>query len=126
MGLILDIKASQHIVWPGQSAVMDAPGPAKPPEKRKVGGSTPPLTTTLTCVNVGPVIGGVQLATLVVSFLGHLPQADARTSTHSRRSQPHLLVQSAWDQRWLRLTTGEHSLTRKRLDLIYGPCCHRG
>ena len=72
------------------------------PEKRKVGGSTPPLTTTLTRVNVGPVIVGVQLATLVVSFLGHLPQADARTSTHSRRSQPHLLVQSAWDQRWLR------------------------
>ena len=24
----------------------DLPGPAKPPEKRKVGGSTPPLTTT--------------------------------------------------------------------------------
>jgi hypothetical protein len=26
--------------------VTDSPGPAKPPEKRKVGGSTPPLTTT--------------------------------------------------------------------------------
>ena len=25
---------------------MDRPGPAKPSEKRKVGGSTPPLTTT--------------------------------------------------------------------------------
>jgi hypothetical protein len=78
---------------------MDLPGLAKPPEKRKVGGSTPPLTTTLTCVNVGPVTVGVQFATLVVPFLGHLPEADARTSTRSRRSQPHLLVQSAWGQR---------------------------
>jgi hypothetical protein len=28
--------------------MVDSPGPAQPPEKRKVGGSTPPLTTTLT------------------------------------------------------------------------------
>jgi hypothetical protein len=39
------------------------------PEKRKVGGSTPPLTTTLNCVNVCLVIVRVQFATLVVSFL---------------------------------------------------------
>ena len=50
------------------------------PEKRKVGGSTPPLTTTLTCTDVRLVIVKVQLVGLVVSFLGHLPQADGRTS----------------------------------------------
>ena len=43
------------------------------PEKRKVGGSTPPLTTTLTCADVRLVIVRLQLMTLVVSFLGHLP-----------------------------------------------------
>jgi hypothetical protein len=36
--------------------MVDSPGRAKPPEKRKVGGSTPPLTTTryshLTSVDV--------------------------------------------------------------------------
>jgi hypothetical protein len=50
------------------------------PEKRKVGGSTPPLTTALTCTDVRLVIVKVQLVTLVVSFLGHLPQADGRIS----------------------------------------------
>jgi hypothetical protein len=31
---------------------VDSPGPGKPPEKRKVGSSTLPLTTTLTSANV--------------------------------------------------------------------------
>ena len=81
---------------------MDSRGPAKPPEKRKVGSSILPLTTTLTCADVHLVIVKVQVIALVVSFLGHLMQADDRTSTHSRRSQPYLPVQLAWDQRWLR------------------------
>jgi hypothetical protein len=29
-----------------RGSTMDSPGRAKPPEKRKVGGSTPPLTTS--------------------------------------------------------------------------------
>jgi hypothetical protein len=80
-------------------AVVDWPGLAKPPEKRKAGGSTPPLTTTLTCIGVRLMIVKVQIVTLVVSFLGHLLQADDRTSTHSRRSQPSPACTSAWDQR---------------------------
>ena len=46
------------------SPVVDGPGLAKPPEKRKVGGSTPPLTTgsisvatMLTCPNADEVPG---------------------------------------------------------------------
>jgi len=83
--------------WPIRPRLATCSDAANAPEKRKVGGSTPPLTTTLTCVDVCLATVRAQFATLVVSFLGHLPQADARTSTHSRRSQPHLLVQSAWD-----------------------------
>jgi hypothetical protein len=59
---------------------LDPSGSAKPPEKRKVGGSTPPLTTSLTCTDVSLVIAKMQLMTLVVSFLGHQLQADDRTS----------------------------------------------
>ena len=40
------------VTWPA----VDTPGLAKPPEKRKVGGSTPPLTTALTCADVCFVI----------------------------------------------------------------------
>ena len=47
------------------------------PEKRKVGGSTPPLTTTLTCADVSLVIVEAQLMTVVVSFLVHLLQRTA-------------------------------------------------
>jgi hypothetical protein len=51
--------------------VVDSPGLAKPPEKRKVGGSTPPLTTPLTCADVRFMIVKVTVMVLVVSFLGH-------------------------------------------------------
>jgi hypothetical protein len=33
-------------ITPAQRRAMDLRGSAKPPEKRKVGGSTPPLTTS--------------------------------------------------------------------------------
>jgi hypothetical protein len=66
------------------------------PEKRKVGSSILPLTTALTCADVRSVIVKVQLVTFVVSFLGHLPQADDRTSTHSPNSQVSALSDFPW------------------------------
>jgi hypothetical protein len=51
---------------------MDSCGPGNSPEKRKVGGSTPPLTTVLTCADVCLVIVKAQLVTLIVSFSGQL------------------------------------------------------
>jgi len=35
-----------RVVWPAQADAVDVRGPGRSPEKRKVGGSTPPLTTT--------------------------------------------------------------------------------
>jgi [ribosomal protein S5]-alanine N-acetyltransferase len=87
------VSAARSPIRPHSATCSDG---AYAPEKRKVGGSTPPLTTTLTCADVHLVIVKVQLMTLVVSFLGHSPQADDLTSTHGRRSQS-CLRQSAWD-----------------------------
>jgi hypothetical protein len=44
--LILDPRRASASYSPVRRPVVDSCGPAKPPEKRKVGGSTPPLTTT--------------------------------------------------------------------------------
>jgi hypothetical protein len=46
----------------------------------RVGSSILPLTTTLTCADVRLLIVKVLPVTLVISFLGHLLQADGRTS----------------------------------------------
>jgi len=57
------------------------------PEKRKVGGSTPPLTTLMTSANAPSVVAFVLSVTFVVSFRSHLPQADDRLSAGDRHSQ---------------------------------------
>ena len=46
------------------------------PEKRRAGGSTPPLTATLTCADARFMIVNVTAMVLLVSFLGHQLQAD--------------------------------------------------
>jgi hypothetical protein len=42
---ILDSLTERSGILAAQAAEVDLPGPAQPPERRKVGGSTPPLTT---------------------------------------------------------------------------------
>jgi len=54
------------------------------PEKRKVGGSTPPLTTTLTCTDARSMIVKVTIMAFVVSFLGHQPQTDDRAAAGNK------------------------------------------
>ena len=44
---VLDSHEERALSRPLGRPMVDSPGPAQPPEKRKVGGSTPPLTTTL-------------------------------------------------------------------------------
>jgi hypothetical protein len=85
------------------------------PEKRKVGSSILPLTTTLTCADVRLVITKAQLVTLVVSFSGHLLQADGRFSAHSRRSQAHPSNTVGLGSALVSVTSGEQSLSREAL-----------
>jgi len=48
------------------------------PEKRKVGGSTPPLTSNVNCADVRLVIVRAQFVMTIVSFLGQLLRANRR------------------------------------------------
>jgi hypothetical protein len=72
------------------------------PEKRKVGGSTPPLTTVLTCADLCLVIVKAQLVALLVSLLGQLLQADGRPCRAWLQVTGLSGAVAALDERWVR------------------------
>jgi hypothetical protein len=54
--MVVDLQGASAPHGLVSQSMVDSPGLAKPPEKRKAGGSIPPLTTTLTCADVLLVI----------------------------------------------------------------------
>lgn len=64
----LHATSGQRGVQPAQAACHGFAWTCKPPEKRKVGSSILPLTTTLTCADVHLVIVKVQVIALVAHF----------------------------------------------------------
>ena len=75
--------------------MVDAPGPAKPPEKRKVGGSTPPLTTTTDqhrcpiCLARNGRLTATVTATASAQRLPQLPQSLALLIQRDMRVDRH-------------------------------------
>ena len=87
MATVLDSGQGAAPSWPIESPMVDRHGPAKPPEERKVGGSTPaPATPFFTCANVRSVVS-LLIVTLPVSFSLILFQADDRREARARNQR---------------------------------------
>jgi hypothetical protein len=115
-------RASYSLVrWP----VLDEHGPANPSEKRKVGGSTPPLTTT-SDLHKRALSGRLCAIRDACSLIPRPSAASGRPhSLHSRRSQARL--SSAADL-GSALAAGPAASIRQagnHCGLTSGACCHR-